>query len=111
MNQIHQARVNEAAATRWKRDTGGTDSKSGGCLYVTTSFNTVLDVDALFELAGPMTDIIERAVRNAPWEESLPRWSAIERAFGYGSTISIEICRIFGLDPHETKTPWSKEES
>lgn len=52
-------------------------------------------------------DLVKRAVRNARPREigiEVPRWSAIGEAFGLGSTYSIELCRRFGMDPHEPLT-------
>jgi hypothetical protein len=56
----------------------------------------------------PVTDysqesLVERAVRNARPREcgEVPRWAAVSDAFGLGSTYSIELCRIHGLDPDE----------
>ena len=48
--------------------------------------------------------MVERAVRNARPHRTTaaPRWVAVRDVFGYGSTTSTELCRRFGLDPHET---------
>ncbi len=47
--------------------------------------------------------MVERAVRNARPHRTTkaPRWVAVKDVFGYGSTTSVELCRRFGLDPHE----------
>ena len=47
--------------------------------------------------------LVERAVRNAVSHtagESL-RWVAVRATFATGSTVAIEICKAYGLDPHE----------
>jgi len=47
--------------------------------------------------------LVERAVRNAVSHtagESL-RWVAVRDTFATGSTVAIEICKAYGLDPHE----------
>lgn len=52
-------------------------------------------------------DLVRRAVRNARPREvgiEVPRWSAIGETFGLGSTYATELCRRFGLDPHEQLT-------
>lgn len=48
--------------------------------------------------------MVERAVRNARPHSTMsaPRWVAVRDVFGYGSTTSVDLCRRFGLDPHET---------
>ena len=51
----------------------------------------------------PNEDLVARAVKNArprTCGES-PRWVAVGDTFALGSTYSIELCRIHGLDPHE----------
>jgi hypothetical protein len=48
-------------------------------------------------------ELVSRAVRNArphACGES-PRWVAIQDTFALGSTYSIQLCRIHGLDPEE----------
>lgn len=54
------------------------------------------------ESYSPMA-MVERAVRNARPHRTYeaPRWVAVMDVFGYGSTTSTELCRLFGLDPHE----------
>jgi hypothetical protein len=52
----------------------------------------------------PARDLVKRALMNVPtvWtRDRRERWSAVSYAFGLGSTYSIELCRNFGLDPHE----------
>jgi hypothetical protein len=46
--------------------------------------------------------MVERAVRNARPHGCMdsPRWVAVQEVFGYGSTTSVDLCIMFGLDPH-----------
>lgn len=48
-------------------------------------------------------ELVERAVKNARPRQcgESHRWVAISDTFALGSTYSIELCRIHGLDPHE----------
>lgn len=48
-------------------------------------------------------EMVERAVKNATPRDiyDCPRWVAVREIFGYGSTTSAQLCRHFGLDPHE----------
>lgn len=46
-------------------------------------------------------DLVLRALRNLRPRDRRERWSAVSYGFGLGSTYSIELCRNFGLDPHE----------
>lgn len=48
-------------------------------------------------------ELVSRAVRNARPHEcgESPRWVAIQDTFALGSTYSIQLCRIHGLDPDE----------
>lgn len=46
-------------------------------------------------------DLVKRAIRNARHAKSEPKWSAVSRAFGLGSTYSIQLCRRFDFDPDE----------
>ena len=49
------------------------------------------------------SNLVERAVRNAVPHTAGPseRWVAVRDTFATGSTVSIEICRAYDLDPHE----------
>jgi hypothetical protein len=51
----------------------------------------------------PDAKLLERALRNAKPRApgKSPRWYAVSFAFGLGSTFAIELCRRFGVDPHE----------
>lgn len=60
---------------------------------------TAEDVSGVREI--PARDLVLRALRNMRPTEPRPRWSWVEERFGLGSTYSIELCRNFGLDPHE----------
>lgn len=48
-------------------------------------------------------DLVKRAVRNAIPHTAGPseRWVAIGDTFAVGSTVAREICKTYGLDPHE----------
>lgn len=48
-------------------------------------------------------DLVKRAVRNAMPHTAgpSPRWVAIADTFAVVSTVAMEICRTYGLDPHE----------
>ncbi len=48
--------------------------------------------------------LVKRAVRNARprLAGTSPRWVAVMDTFATGSTVAIEICRAFDLDPNET---------
>jgi hypothetical protein len=48
-------------------------------------------------------ELAERAARAAGYAASprRVRWAAVQDVFGTGSVWSIDICRRFGLDPHE----------
>lgn len=45
--------------------------------------------------------LIERAVKYAPRESGVPRWSTIGRVFALGSTSAINLCRQFNVDPQK----------
>lgn len=48
--------------------------------------------------------LVERAMRNAHPRKSgvsVERWVAVSDTFATGSTMSVELCHAFGLDPHE----------
>jgi hypothetical protein len=51
----------------------------------------------------PDADLVKRAVRNAGRlvTPKRVRWAAVLDVFGTGSTWSMDLCRRFGLDPHE----------
>lgn len=57
----------------------------------------------LADIRFEMDDLIRRAVRNArPRDPGVHvRWSAIEYAFGVGSTVAIALCRHYDMDPDE----------
>ena len=48
--------------------------------------------------------LTERAIRNARprLAGGSPRWVAVKDTFATGSAVAIELCRFYGLDPHET---------
>ena len=48
-------------------------------------------------------NLTERAIRNAIPHTTDPseRWVAIGDTFAVGNTVAIEICKAYGLDPHE----------
>lgn len=51
-------------------------------------------------------ELMRRAVKGAvderaPDGQAHPRWVGVQRRFGLGSTFSIDLCRRFGVDPHE----------
>jgi hypothetical protein len=48
-------------------------------------------------------DLVRRAVMNARsrLNGDHPRWACVSDSFGLGSTYSIELCKLFNLDPHE----------
>jgi hypothetical protein len=56
-----------------------------------------------FEGEYSLEKLVERAVRSAQPHcyGKLPRWVAVRDVFGWGSTTSAQLCRHFGLDPHE----------
>lgn len=47
--------------------------------------------------------LAERAMRNAVSHTAgeSERWVAVRDTFATGSTVAIELCRCYGLDPHE----------
>jgi hypothetical protein len=49
-------------------------------------------------------ELINRAVKGARPRICGPaeRWVCVKDTFGLGSTYAIELCRLYGLDPHET---------
>lgn len=47
--------------------------------------------------------LVERAVLNARKRRGLPKWSAVSKAFGLGSTYSWQLCQRFGIDPETGK--------
>ena len=49
-------------------------------------------------------NLTERAVRNAISHTAgpSPRWVAVGDTFAVGSTVAIEICRVYGFDPDES---------
>lgn len=51
----------------------------------------------------PDERLVERAVRNAHPKRGIPKWSAVAKAFGLGSTYACELCARFGLDPHAVR--------
>lgn len=51
------------------------------------------------ELQGLKTmDIVHRLVSNTP--NGTQRWEWVRQTLGYGSTISVELCRVSGFDPY-----------
>ncbi|HDZ15695.1 hypothetical protein LCGC14_0950270 [marine sediment metagenome] len=48
--------------------------------------------------------LVKRAMRNARSRLAgdSPRWVAVRDTFATGSTVAIELCEFYGLDPHET---------
>lgn len=48
-------------------------------------------------------ELVRRAVMNAMPHQcgEHPRWVAMHDTFALGSTYSVEICRLHGLDPEE----------
>lgn len=48
-------------------------------------------------------ELLRRAVNLARPDRTTdaPRWVAVMDTFGLGSTSATELCRRFGLDPHE----------
>jgi len=51
----------------------------------------------------PDAKLIERAVRNSRPRNpgKSPRWHAVSVVFALGSTFAMELCRKYGVDPHE----------
>lgn len=47
------------------------------------------------------TELLGRAVRNARGSYRQVRWSVIADTFALGSTYSAQLCRKYGVDPHE----------
>lgn len=49
--------------------------------------------------------LVERAMRSAHPRRvgggTVERWVAVRDTFATGSTMAVELCRAFGLDPHE----------
>lgn len=64
-----------------------------------------LDPDQRVEITD--AELVQRAVRNARPElnHKQPRWVCVMDAFGTGSTVATELCRRFGLNPHEELKP------
>lgn len=56
---------------------------------------TVADISA--------EDLVKRAMRNATPKRcgAVPRWVAVMDTFALGSTFSVQLCRLHGLDPEE----------
>ena len=51
----------------------------------------------------PDAKLLERAVRNSRPRKpgKSPRWHAVSVVFALGSTFAMELCRKYGVDPHE----------
>lgn len=49
----------------------------------------------------PDAELLRRAVRNARGSYRQIRWAVISGTFCLGSTFSAELCRRYGVDPHE----------
>jgi len=47
--------------------------------------------------------LVENAIRNARPEDAgdAERWVAVRDTFATGSTVAVELCRAYGLDPFE----------
>lgn len=47
-------------------------------------------------------ELLRRAVTVAKRKKCEPKWAAVGRSFGLGSTFSMQLCQRFNLDPWET---------
>ena len=47
--------------------------------------------------------LVERAIRNARarCKGDFPRWVAVRDTFATGSSVAIDLCKYYDLDPHE----------
>ncbi|OEU75925.1 MAG: hypothetical protein BA864_05025, partial [Desulfuromonadales bacterium C00003093] len=63
-----------------------------------------IEIELIKESIGYSShDLVKRAVRNAMPHTIGPagRWVAIRDTFAVGSAVAREICKAYGLDPHE----------
>jgi hypothetical protein len=51
----------------------------------------------------PLESLVMRAIKNARARHTgeHERWVAVSDTFGLGSTYAIELCQLYGMDPHE----------
>ncbi len=61
----------------------------------------VTDADARAQVPYTDDNLVERALRNVRPRAGTPRWSAVEMAFGVGSTVAAHLCMSYGLNPDE----------
>lgn len=54
-------------------------------------------------------ELLGRAVRNCKPKIGDPRWSAVSARFALGSTYAAQLCRRFGVDPHERRQPRNRK--